>query len=207
MAKINAKRKTRNDLMNKSIREQLKQKPSDVIKVVMFGPESTGKTTLSQQLARHYNTVWVPEYARDYLQNVWNNERRTCEQKDLIPIAIGQMALENDLAQKATDVLFCDTDLLETKVYSKEYYGGYVDPLLDEAACNNDYDLYFLTYIDVPWEADDLRDRPTQREEMFNAFKKALDAHGKKYIILKGGKKERLQKAVKYVDKLLLKKT
>jgi NadR type nicotinamide-nucleotide adenylyltransferase len=193
--------------MNKEqIREQLKQKPADVIKVVMFGPESTGKTTLSQQLARYYNTVWVPEYAREYLQNKWNNERKTCEQKDLIPIAIGQMALENDLATKATDVLFCDTDLLETKVYSLEYYGGFVDPLLDEAARNNDYDLYFLTYIDVPWEADDLRDRPLQREEMFEAFKKALDEHGKKYVLLKGNKKERLQKAVKYVDELLKKR-
>jgi len=190
-------------MTHQNIREQLLQQPSDIVKVVMFGPESTGKTTLSQQLARHYNTVWTPEYARDYLQDVWNNERRTCQQKDIIPIAIGQMALENDLAQKATNVLFCDTDLLETKVYSKEYYGGYVDPLLDEAARNNTYDLYFLTYIDVPWEADDLRDRPHQREEMFKAFKKALDAHGKKYVILKGNKKERLQKAVKYVDELL----
>ena len=190
-------------MTHQNIRKQLQQNPSDIIKVVMFGPESTGKTTLSQQLARHYNTVWTPEYARDYLQDVWNNERRTCQQKDIIPIAIGQMALENDLAKKATDVLFCDTDLLETKVYSKEYYGGYVDPLLDEAARNNAYDLYFLTYIDVPWEADDLRDRPHQREEMFEAFKKALDEHGKKYVILKGSKKERLQKAVKYVDELL----
>ncbi len=190
-------------MTKEDIKEKLRQQPSDVIKVVMFGPESTGKTTISQQLARHYNTVWVPEHARDYLQNVWNNERRTCEQKDLIPIAIGQMTMENDLAQKATDVLFCDTDLLETKVYSKEYYGGYVDPLLDEAAKQNQYDLYFLTYIDVPWEADDLRDRPTKRKEMFEAFKKALDEHGKKYILLKGNKKERLQKAIKEVDKLL----
>ncbi len=189
--------------MSESIRELLMQKTSDVVKVVMFGPESTGKTTLSQQLARHYNSVWVPEYAREYLQNVWNNERRTCEQKDLIPIALGQMKLENDLAQKATDILFCDTDLLETKVYSKEYYGGYVDPLLDEAARRNQYDLYFLTYIDVPWEADDLRDRPNHRKEMFEAFKKALDEHNKDYIVLKGNKKERLQKAIKYVDELL----
>ena len=79
--------------------------------------------------------------------------------------------------------------------------------MLDEAARNNDYDLYFLTYIDVPWEADDLRDRPDQREQMFKAFKKALDEHGKKYIILKGNKKERLKKAVKYVDELLKKKS
>ena len=60
-------------MKKEQIREQLKQKPAPVIKVVMFGPESTGKTTLSQQLARYYNTVWVPEYAREYLQNKWNN--------------------------------------------------------------------------------------------------------------------------------------
>jgi len=185
------------------IRSKLQQQPTDIIKVVMFGPESTGKTTLSKQLARHYNTVWAPEFARDYLQDVWNNERRTCEQKDIIPIAIGQIKLENDLVKKASKLLFCDTDLLETKVYSVEYYGGYVDPLLDEAAQNNKYDLYFLTYVDVPWEADDLRDRPTYREEMFLAFKKALDDAGKKYIILKGDKKTRLQTAVKYVDALI----
>ncbi len=193
-------------MKEQEIRDQLKQDASNVVKVVMFGPESTGKTTLSQQLARHYNTVWVPEFARDYLQDKWNNERKTCEQKDLIPIALGQMKMENELAKKASDVLFCDTDLLETKVYSKEYYGGYVDPLLDEAARNNKYDLYFLTYIDVPWEEDDLRDRPTQRKEMFEAFKKALDTHGKKYIVMKGNKKERLKKAIKYVDELLEKK-
>ncbi len=190
-------------MKKEKVRKKLNQKPSEVVKIVMFGPESTGKTTLSQQLARHYNTVWVPEYARDYLQDKWNNERKTCEQKDLIPIAIGQMKLENKLAQKATNILFCDTDLLETKVYSKEYYGGYVDPILDEAARNNIYDLYFLTYIDVPWEADDLRDRPLHREEMFNAFKNALDEHDKKYILLKGSKKERLEKAVKHIDKIL----
>ncbi len=102
--------------------EKLRQQPSNCIKVVLFGPESTGKTTLSIQLARHYNSVWVPEYAREYLQDVWNNERRTCEPKDLLPIAIGQMKLENELAQKTDSVLICDTDLLETKVYSEAYY-------------------------------------------------------------------------------------
>ncbi len=193
------------NLSKDQIREKLKQQDTNVIKIVMFGPESTGKTTLSEQLARYYNSVWVPEYAREYLQNKWNNERKTCEQKDLIPIAIGQMELENDLATKADKILFCDTDLLETKVYSKEYYGGHVDPLLNEAARNNNYDLYFLTYIDVPWELDDLRDRPTQREEMFEAFKKALDEHGKKYILLKGNKKERLKKAIDHIKPLLKK--
>ncbi len=186
--------------------EKLKQQPVNVVKVVLFGPESTGKTTLSRQLARHYHTVWVPEYAREYLQNKWNNERKTCETSDLIPIAIGQMKLENELAKKADKVLICDTDLLETKVYSQEYYGGFVDPALDKAARENQYDLYLLTYIDVPWEADDLRDRPGQRKEMFEAFENALISHGKKYILLKGDKKTRLKTAVEAIDKILAQK-
>jgi HTH-type transcriptional repressor of NAD biosynthesis genes len=181
----------------------LKQESINLVKIVLFGPESTGKTTISQQLARHYNTVWVPEYAREYLQNKWNNFRKTCENDDLIPIAIGQMKLENDLSKKADRVLICDTDLLETKVYSQEYYGGYVDPRLDEAAQTNTYDLYLLTYIDTPWEADDLRDRPELRLEMFQAFENALKTHGKKYIILKGSRKKRFNKAVKAIDQIL----
>ncbi len=181
----------------------LKQEPINLVKIVLFGPESTGKTTISQQLARHYNTVWVPEYARDYLQNKWNNFRKTCENDDLIPIAIGQMKMENELSKKADSVLICDTDLLETKVYSQEYYGGYVDPRLDEAAQTNTYDLYLLTYIDTPWEADDLRDRPELRLEMFQAFENALKTHGKKYIILKGSRKKRFNKAMKAIDMVI----
>lgn len=184
--------------------KNLTQRSANILKVVLFGPESTGKTTLSKHLARHYNTVWVAEYAREYLQDKWNNTRKTCENSDLIPIAEGQMRLENKLAKKADKVLICDTDLLETKVYSQEYYGGFVDPKLDKAARENEYDLYLLTYIDTPWEADDLRDRPGQRLEMFTAFENALRSHEKNYILLKGDIETRLNKAIKAIDKLLI---
>ena len=187
--------------------EKLKQQASNCIKVVLFGPESTGKTTLSRQLARHYSSVWVPEYAREYLQDKWNNERKTCEPKDLFPIAIGQMRLENNLAQKTDSVLICDTDLLETKVYSEAYYSGTCDPILEKYALKNTYDLYFLTYIDTPWEADDLRDKPHERERMFKAFESALIKYDKPYVLLKGGKKERLKTAINYIDDLLQSKT
>ena len=183
--------------------KNLKQEKANIVKVVLFGPESTGKTTLSKQLARHYNTVWAPEFAREYLQDKWNNYRKTCTADDLIPIAEGQMKLENDLVKKADKVLICDTDLLETKVYSQEYYGGFVDPLLDEAAMHNTYDIYFLTYIDTPWEEDDLRDRPELRLEMFNAFEKALKDHKRPYILLKGDKKTRLETATNAIDAIL----
>jgi HTH-type transcriptional regulator, transcriptional repressor of NAD biosynthesis genes len=186
--------------------KKLTQKPINLVKVVLFGPESSGKTTLSKHLARHYNTVWAPEFAREYLQKKWNNERKTCEANDLLPIAIGQMKLENKLATKADKVLICDTDLLETKVYSQEFYGGFVDELLDKAANENQYDLYLLTYIDTPWEEDDLRDRPEQRLEMFNAFEQSLIQHNKRYILLKGTKEIRLKDAIKAIDKIIAKK-
>lgn len=183
--------------------KKLKQEPSNCIKVVLFGPESTGKTTLSRQLARYYNSVWVPEYAREYLQNKWNNERKTCEPDDLLPIAKGQMKLENKLAKKTDTVLICDTDLLETKVYSEAYYLGSCDPILEKYALKNTYNLYFLTYIDTPWEADDLRDKPNNREDMFYAFQEALIKNNRSYVLLKGSKKERLEKAIKHINKLL----
>jgi HTH-type transcriptional repressor of NAD biosynthesis genes len=183
--------------------KKLTQDPINIVKVVLFGPESTGKTTLSRHLARYYNTVWTPEFARIYLQKKWNNERKTCEKKDLIPIAIGQIKMENKLAKKADKLLICDTDLLETKVYSEEFYGGFVDETLNKAAAENQYDLYLLTYVDTPWEKDDLRDRPEQRLEMFNAFENALKKHKKNYIILKGGKETRLKNATKAIDKII----
>jgi len=183
--------------------ENLKQQPANCIKVVLFGPESTGKTTLARQLARHYNSVWVPEYARQYLQDKWNNERKTCESKDLLPIAIGQMKLENDLSIKTDSVLICDTDLLETKVYSEAYYSGICDPMIEKYALENTYDLYFLTYIDTPWEPDDLRDKPNERERMFKAFEEALIKHERPYVLLKGTPKERMQSAIKNIDELL----
>ena len=186
--------------------KKLRQQNSNLVKVVLFGPESTGKTTLSGQLARHYNTVWTPEFAREYLQDKWNNERKVCEQKDIIPIAEGQITLENELAKKADKVLICDTDLLETKVYSEEYYGGFVDPELDKAAIENSYDIYFLTYIDTPWEADDLRDKPGERLEMFNAFESTLQKYKRPYILLKGDKETRFKKAIETIDNILSKK-
>ncbi len=186
--------------------EKLKQAKSNCLKIALFGPESTGKTTLAKQLARHYNSIWVPEFARQYLQKKWNDKRKTCEQSDLLPIAVGQMKLENESALKTDTVLICDTDLLETKVYSEDYYAGSCDPLLEKYALENTYDLYFLTYIDSPWEADDLRDRPSEREEMFKAFESTLIKYNRPYVLLKGCKTDRLEEAVKHIDLLLKKK-
>ena len=183
--------------------EKLRQHKANILKVVLFGPESTGKTTLSRQLALHYNTVWVPEYAREYLQKKWNNERKTCENADMAPIAIGQMKFENKLSKKADRILICDTDLLETKVYFETYYDGIVDEELNKYAVENQYDMYFLTYIDTPWEADDLRDKPNERKNMFDAFESSLKKYKRPYVLLKGDQSKRLQKAISIIDPLL----
>ncbi len=183
--------------------ERFRQHPSKIIKVVLYGPESTGKTTLSKQLAAYYNTLWVPEYAREYLQQKWDKEQKTCEPHDLLPIAEGQINMENEYTAKVDSLLICDTDLLETKVYSEAYYLGYSDPILEKYALQNTYDLYLLTYIDTPWVKDDLRDKPDERENMFLYFKNTLEKYQRNFITLKGDKKTRVEKAIHEIDKLL----
>ncbi len=183
--------------------EKFIQEPSDLVKVVIYGPESTGKTTLAKELAIHYKTEWVPEYAREYLQEKWDREQKTCEPEDLLPIAEGQMRLENKLAKAADKILICDTDLLETKVYSEAYYVGSCDPVLEKFALLNQYDLYLLTDIDIPWEKDDLRDKPYERERMFEYFKKALEENNREFVILSGDKPTRFKTAISHIDKLL----
>ena len=186
--------------------EKLKQRSANCIKVVLFGPESTGKSTLAIQLADHYKTVFVPEYSRIYAEAQLLRDKLLTE-SDVLPIAEGQMQLENEWTPKANTVLICDTDLLETKVYSEAYYGGACDPDLEKYAIENIYDLYFLTYIDIPWEADALRDKPHERETMFLAFENALITYNKPYVLLKGTMEERFKLATNEINELIKNKT
>ncbi|MBC7494598.1 MAG: DUF4301 family protein, partial [Flavobacterium sp.] len=181
--------------------ENLKQQSTSIIKIAMFGPESTGKTTLSKQLAEHFQTVWTPEFARNYLQEKWNAKQQICEPEDLLSIAIGQIKLENESLNIASKYLFCDTNLLVTKVFSEIYY-NFCDPVLDKAALKHQYDLFFLTDIDVLWQKDDLRDRPCNRKAIFEIFKNALVQNQKPFIILSGDENERLKKAINIVENL-----
>lgn len=179
--------------------ENLKQKQSTIVKIALFGPESTGKTTLAKQLAVHYDTVWTPEFARDYLQHKWDKEQKICDINDMLPIAYGQVVLENKMLAVANKYLFCDTNLLLTKVFSDVYY-NYCDPLLEKAAQEHQYDLFFLTNIDVPWEKDDLRDKPEGRESVFEVFKQTLIANKKPFITISGDKDLRLNKAISIIE-------
>ncbi|AYN06263.1 DUF4301 family protein [Flavobacterium sp. 140616W15] len=185
--------------------ENLKQQDTRILKFALFGPESTGKTTLAKQLASYYETEWVPEFARDYLQEKWEENQHICVEEDMMPIAYGQTKLENDKLALANKFLFCDTNLMVTKVFSEMYY-DYCNPLLNEAALEHEYDLFFLTDIDVPWEKDDIRDSPKERESVFSVFKETLIETKKPYITLSGNKKLRLAKAVEIINNLVLAK-
>lgn len=187
--------------MEKNLKQRPKSESSEIIKIALFGPESTGKTTLATQLAEHFQTAWVPEFARDYLQNKWDRTSQICDVNDMLPIAYGQTQLENESLLTAKNFLFCDTNLLVTKVFSEVYY-NFCDPLLDKAARKHDYDLFFLTDIDFPWQKDDLRDKPDAREAVFEAFKKALVETNKPFITLSGDKEARLNKAIQIVNDL-----
>jgi len=181
--------------------ENLKQQPTDIIKIALYGPESTGKTTLAKQLAQHFQTTWIEEFARDYLQNKWNESQAICAPEDLLPIAIGQIKLENEALQSATNYLFCDTNLMCTKVFSEIYY-GFCDASLDKAARKHKYDLFLLTDIDVPFEKDDLRDKPNEREMLLQKFEEALIENKKPYIKLTGNEEERFEKALSILEGL-----
>ena len=181
--------------------KNLKQESSEIIKIALFGPESTGETTLAKQLAEHFDTVWTPEFARDYLQEKWDKTAQICDVNDMLPIAYGQTKLENQSLSTANKYLFCDTNLMVTKVFSEVYY-NFCDPVLDKAARKHKYDLIFLTDIDVPWERDDLRDKAEGRESVFALFKQALIANNKPFITLSGDKEWRLKKAVSIIDDL-----
>lgn len=179
--------------------ENLKQQQTNIIKIAMFGPESTGKTTLSKELAQHFDTVWIPEFARIYLQEKLDKTGEICVLEDLLPIAIGQTKIENESLELANNYLFCDTNLLVTKVFSEIYY-NYCDPILDKAARKHKYDLFFLTNVDVPWEDDGLRDSPENRQVILDTFKNALIANKKPFILLSGDKKSRLEQAIAIIN-------
>jgi NadR type nicotinamide-nucleotide adenylyltransferase len=171
------------------------------LKIVLYGPESTGKSTLAQQLAVHFKTVKVDEYARDYLQEKYVLTGEICEYKDLLPIAIGQRLAENKAVTTAVEYLFCDTDVLETYMYANIYFNK--APLeLKEAVIKSNYDLYLLLDVDVAWVADDLRDRPDDRKELFYLFKKGLQDFKKKYIVINGVGNERFKNAIDAIKNL-----
>jgi HTH-type transcriptional repressor of NAD biosynthesis genes len=173
-------------------------RPYFVKRVAVIGAESTGKTTLARNLAEHYKTVWVPEYAREYL----DNKNAHCELSDIPHIAKGQMESESRLARRSNRVMFCDTDLMTTTVWSDHYFGQCPE-WIKQAADEHNYDLCLLTDIDVPWIADPQRDRPHMRDYFHDLFRRELESRQRRFAIINGSFDERFKKAIRAVDDLL----
>ena len=168
-------------------------------KIVLIGPESTGKTTLARQLAEHYKTVWVEEYAREYIKQL----ERPYKEKDLTEIAKGQIQKEEQKLSKANHYLFCDTDLLVLKIWSINSYQKCDDWILEQIQ-HRHYDLYFLCGIDTPWEYDPQREHPDLRDYLYGFYKKELQQLGKNFVEIEGNQKSRLEKAIYIINSLYL---
>jgi len=166
-----------------------------LIRIAITGPESTGKSTLATQLANDYKTVWVPEYARGYIDQL----NRPYQEKDLKEIAKGQIQAENKAELKANKFVFCDTELTVIKIWSL-YKFGKVDPFILSEANIRSYDLYFLMDIDLPWEYDPQREHPEKRKYFFDWFDKELNAKNVNYRIIRGNEEKRFQMARNLID-------
>lgn len=171
---------------------------SGVKKVTIIGPECTGKTDLSQYLASHFKTTWVPEYARAYL----NKLNRPYEESDLLRIAHGQLRLEEEWLQDANRVLICDTNLTVIKVWSEEKFGRCDQEILKLIEARQ-YDLLLLTNIDVPWELDPQREHPNRREYFWNVYRQETNGSGIPVVEISGNKEDRRVRAVEAVENIL----
>ena len=166
-----------------------------VKKIAITGPESTGKSNLAKQLAEYFQTVFVPEFARDYI----NNLPRPYIQDDILHIAENQLSDERKTIVNASRFLFCDTDLIVTKIWSLHKYNN-CHPWILEQIEKNPYDLYLLCDIDLPWEFDDQREHPNLRPYFFNWYKKELEHYGFPYSIVSGEGVQRIQNAIHIIN-------
>jgi len=192
-------------------------------KIVVIGPESTGKSTLCEQLAQHYNTLWCPEYAREYL----STHGIKYSYDDLLVIAKGQIELEEKFesdvrgqtsgvrGQKSEEstysplithhsLLFIDTDMYVMKVWCEFVFGKCHPYILDQIA-KRKYDLYLLCNIDLEWKFDELREYPDieTRQKLYYIYKTILLNQHSPWIEIRGDHEQRLQKAIDAVDSLL----
>lgn len=164
-------------------------------RVSIIGPESTGKSEMAQQLAQHFQTEWVPEYARFYLDRL----ERAYDQADLLEIAKGQMSWEDDKAEYANEYLFCDTDLMVMKVWSNHKYGT-TDEWIERELKSRRYDLYLLGNIDLIWRPDPQREHPKMRKHFFDIYENYLKDHDLPYVLVSGYEGERKKCAVEAVE-------
>ncbi len=174
---------------------------NNIKKIVILGPESTGKSTLCAALAKHYQTEWCPEYARQYLTE--NGTDYTYD--NLLTIAKGQLRGEDEFVEKANKLLIIDTDMYVMKVWC-EYVFNNCHPFILEQINERKYDVYLLCDIDLPWTADEMREYPTEepRKELFTLYKELLMNQNTPWEIVRGTGDARTQNAIAFIEKHIL---
>jgi HTH-type transcriptional regulator, transcriptional repressor of NAD biosynthesis genes len=169
---------------------------SSILKICLYGPESTGKTFLAEKLGRIYSTEIVPEVAKEFITS------NKFSADDIIRAGMEQLARVKILERTARRILICDTDVITTQIYSRHYL-GIVPEILYQLETEVQYDQYFLFDVDVPWVADGLRDLGQQRHEMYNLFRNELENRRIPFITVSGDFDQREATIRKEIDRML----
>lgn len=173
-------------------------KPYYIKRIALIGPESCGKSYLTEQLAGHFKTVFVEEYGRTYCEKFGMNSTEL----DFAHVAGGQLYREDEMALQANRLLFCDTDLIVTQVWSEVYFKGKCQPWIFWADHARRYDLFLLCAPDIPWINDGLREYEGKREWMFERLQQEMESRGLNYAIIRGAFEARTEAAIKAVERL-----
>ena len=165
-------------------------------KIVITGPESTGKTELAAALSIKYNALYIPEYARQYVENL----DRKYTYADVEEIARQQIELESEFIKKTTKILFYDTYLIITKVWFDVVFHKHPD-WLDNYIQESQIDLYLLCNTDLPWIADGIRENGGEmRERLFEIYRDELDKYNFQYRIISGNGTDRTDNAINHIN-------
>ena len=177
--------------------------PPPMLKIAIVGPESSGKTTLTEALAHHFRCAFTKEYARTYLEE----HGPGYAEEDILHIAGGQLLVEAEAGKLAEehggDLVICDTDMLTIRIWSEEKFGR-CHTLLMRSVQDVRYDLWLLCKPDMPWQPDPLREDPHDRGRLFAVYERLLQEMDRAYVIMHGSHEERMKTAVKAIDALLI---
>lgn len=167
-------------------------------RILITGPESTGKSTLVKALAEYFKAEYVSEYAREYLEKL----DRPYNEKDLLEIAKKQIKSEDDLALESSSLLFIDTDLTVMHIWAQEKFGRTSDWVIREMKTRS-YDLYLVPDIDLEWSYDPQRENPDDRDRLMQLYQQSFDERGIDYHLIKGKGGERVRNAIDIVERFL----